>query len=441
MKKFILKSLLFIICLSILFNLKSIKTGATGNNINYSTEYVKLYYSHLYQNYLPNYTNRICGYQAFCNLLGYWDNYWDEAFISNNNNQKAPLLGEGFYRYESINSPGMRNISLPKTWVEDGDELVEVYDFSSLCDVSEASYEDKLLLLAAKTHFDSNYSLFGTLLHIVDYNNLINSFSPYVINTLHLDGLELDDAFDLYSDYFDYIEANNSFVKSNYTFTSVSGIVINNNQTVITDYRNQVISYLNDGYPVICMLIPYNEGTYNNLNNITGHFMVCYEYDLVNDRIYGHTDNVPGESASPHYDISSYNEDMSIAAYYVITPNNSLSHNCTWAYVDEDEYNNTLHYCPCFLLNHMHTYSGTQLQTEHICSNVECKFHEEHTGTYSPITNNSISHITHCETCGGDYIMVHDYEILGNLSICKKCLYRYKSSDIIIYKKEEEEIL
>ncbi len=408
------------------------KDKIIADEINYSDDYVKTYYDTLYSNYLPNYSNTLCGYQAFCSLLSYWDNYWDDSFIQANYEQKTLVDGLGFSYAFSLYSPGIREVDLPI--IEPQPHNI-IYDFSGLGNLDGLSNEQQIALLAAQTHYNNYYSLFGKLLRLV--NDSVYYFNAGILNTLYLNGMTANQTFDIYDSYFNDINSNTSFNSSNYNFIRQIGYSYNGNYMTITDLRNSVISYLEDGYPVICLLAPLGSGTYDF--SFDGHYAVCYEYDSINNKIYGHTSVANGtfDNVYTRYDIDSYADDVSIAGYYVITPKNVNSHVCTWAYQNVNDFNEVKYYCPCFIYNHTHTLSQTQ--TEHSCTNLECGFHEEHYGSYTQ--KNQYAHFTYCIICNYTYIMSHDFEVHSGYSICRKCDFYQKGSDIIIYKKDEEELI
>lgn len=408
------------------------KITITADNINYSSDFINKYYRKLNTYYLPNYSNTLCGYQAFCTLLCYWDNYWDENFIETDIDMKASVDGLGFYYYDDISSPGIKRITMPTN------ESGYVYNayFEPNSNFASLPENEKIAIFAASVHYNNDYSLFGKLLNLVN-SNITDFNSTSVLNSLYLNGMTIEQAFALYDSYFSDLNLNTSFNASNYYFVRQSGITISGDQVTITDLKNDVINYLNNDYPVLCLLVPHNSGTYNY--SFSGHFVVCYDYDSVGDIIYGHTDYATGTNTivDTHYNIDDYADEVTIAGYYVIIPKNTNTHTCTWAYLNNNDFDELKHYCPCYITSHIHTI--TYNQNTHSCTDLECGMHEEHEGTYSQY--NRYSHYLHCDTCNTSFIKSHDFEIHSNYSICRKCNYYVSGSDIIIYKKEEDDFI
>lgn len=450
MKKIIL-GIIFLLCLFF----GNIKLKASIDNVNYSSEYINLYYEHLMQNRLINYENNICGYQSFTSLLSYWDNYWNDGFISPLRERKGNLNNNGFYYFYTKDSPGINNnVEVPHNTelITEDNPLGLNFDINTFLNDHSFNYyfndpfpnltidEKMYYYIYNVCFFNANTNLFGQLLSMArDINHGTNSNSiitPNNRNVFFLDGMTNTEAFSLYNMYLNYIDTHSSYINLNdYYIYQLNGIQTEGNSIIINDLRNDVIQILEAGYPVICMLTPLSEGTYSNID-VYAHFLLCYEYNSTLDKIYGHTDVMSNNvlTLDTHYDISQYNEDMCITGYYAIVPKASQSHNHTWAYLSNDPDPDPYHYCPCQIYSHVHTLS--YYQSYHYCTDSECGFHETHYGTYTQ--KNNYAHFTHCIVCGGTFIMSHDFVPHNGDSICSLCGQIVPGGDVIIYKKKEE---
>ena len=242
------------------------------------------YYSHLSNNRSYN-LHGSCGYVAISLFLSYYDTFWNDCFIPE--------------QYEAIShdlniSPGVKS---EEFFVGQSESQISSF-------IRNNTYSNSYFqFLLFKIGYDGGYiSCTDTSLSV----GVSNSIMDYVLNT--------------------YLYDSNYLGLYRYSYM-LDDIDSNDTEHTSLDVKNFAINYVKKGFPVII--------------GIPGHVTVAYDYDEVNDNLYGHWGW--GDSDS-HRLYTSFSDSWALVL--------DADHVHTANYIIDEE-----SICPCDLACHIHDYS------------------------------------------------------------------------------------
>lgn len=314
------------------------------------------YLSYYFKNLTNNFGNNIkgsCTYVAFAMLLSYYDTYWDDSIIPENYDMVTMLSSNELGL--NVESPGIytENESIMPIGIstEDYYQAVERYSNSHL--------HLKLIQMGKEKfgqyEFDDPYTPCG-----LTYYELLDLADCYL---------------------YDYMGFNTSKISHTSTRNNVRQFVINNIQ---------------NGKPV---LVRMKSTTITGI----GHAFILYDYDEVNDELYGHLGWKSSTYGYEHIKLSTtlYDYFLDAMVFNITTP-----HSCSNNYKYSEGYNHLETYCPCkhgIHDGHNHNYANYEW-VNNTMHNAEC-----HCGTKtiqghvvsSDAFNNGQRYAT-CLLCGGN---------------------------------------
>ena len=282
--------------------------NSTPNN---STLYYNQYYSTQYfYNLTHNFGNNLvgsCGYVAMGMLLSYWDTYWDDNVIPENYDMISLLDSNELN--SNVESPG---IYREPSYIPD-----ESYDeyYQSIEQYSSAHFHLNLIKMGKEVFHQYQFD---------------NQSSPTGMN------------------FYQSQELLNYYLY-NYRGYTPSDVIFNG----ADDPRSFAINEIKRGNPVVLCV--------EHENNSSGHIVIAYDYDLINDEIYVH----PGwGSALTHVTLNSIGYDKYWWAYSLDFNN---SHQCSDNYKYSDGYNLVKTHCSCEL----------EVHPEYVHHHIfECKYYD-----------------------------------------------------------------
>lgn len=316
-----------------------IVTNATYNTTSYyyndsilyqDNKYATYYFKNLTENFGNN-VKGSCTYIAFAMLLSYYDTYWNDMIIPENYDMITMLSNAELEL--NVESPGIYTENSSLVWssmsTADYYQIVEQY--------SNAHLHLKLIQMGKEKfgqyRFDDSYSPCG-----LTYSQLVELMQYYL---------------------YDYMD----FTTSEISYTSATSNV-----------RQFVIDNIQNGKPV---LVRMGSTTVSGI----GHAFILYDYDEVNDELYGHWGWKLHGYEFEHIKLSTtpYDDFWDATVLNVDT-----THNCSNNYKYSDEYNSLQTYCPC-----------------------KHSIHEEHEHSYVRyVWKNGTHHISYCD-CGGIALTPH----------------------------------
>ena len=316
MKKIFIFTILVLVSIMVLENVKPVNTSEISADIVSSASYNtnNFYYndstlyqddkyaSYYFNNLTDNFGNNIkgsCTYIAFAMLLSYYDTYWDDTIIPESYDMITMLSNNQLTL--DVESPGIYTENSSLVWSSMSTanyyQVVEQY--------SNAHFHLKLIQMGKEK--------FG-------HYRFDNPSSPC--------GLTFSQLSELMSYYlYDYMDFDIS--KISYTSTQ-------------TNVRQFVIDNIQDGKPVLVRM-----GS-TSVSGI-GHAFILYDYDETNDELYGHWGWKLGGYKFEHIKLSTTPYDDFWDATVL---NVSDEHNCSNNFKYSDEYDYLETYCPC--VHNMH---------------------------------------------------------------------------------------
>ena len=306
-------------------------------------QFASYYFSNLTRNFGNN-VKGSCTYIAFAMLLSYYDTYWDDSIIPESYDMITMLSNNVLGL--TVESPGIysEDTILP----EDDDISISTDDYYQLIEqYSNAHFHLKLIQLGKEKFgqykFDNESNPCGLL-----YAHLVELMNYYL---------------------YDYM----GFTTSEISYTSCTSNV-----------RQFVIDNIQAGKPV---LVRMGSTTVSG-----GHAFILYDYDEVNDELYGHWGWKYNNYEFEHIKLSTTQLDVFWDATVL---NVNTAHNCSNNYKYSDGYDHLETYCSC-------AYG----------------IHEEHEHTYtSYMWRNGFKHIARC-VCGAMTLVPH---VITQTST--KCIY------------------
>ena len=227
----------------------------TGFPFAYNPSYSSFYYKKLVDN-IPRNNGLInnCGYVALAMLLSFYDSFFDDTFIEEDYDQPVVISSLDDSVFSS--SPGVKDSE---------------FDLGSLTSNDELDYPKYVSLKISQNDF------LGKLYQIGIESGAMNDSRH---TTLNFEQLLL-----LVRGYFNaYPELNNKVItQSAQLGERVDGLYVGNSNFtgLITSVilRRIIIDKISQGNPVIVG---------GNISESAGHIAIAYEYDPINDIIYGH---------------------------------------------------------------------------------------------------------------------------------------------------------
>ena len=440
MKKIIIASAFLIIL--VIANILNVNADDNDDESTYLNNYACHYYSNNDYNYIINETNSYCSFQSFGHLLMYWDSYWNDGFINDSHFVENDSVVYSMDELNTVYSPGILfyeygyDLSLPN---EEDEYWSQNSTFYNNVTMNVSPYKSMLSCMVDVYQDNSgNFNdviIFGANFSEV-YSKLIVPYFNSVYCTIGYDNL-----------------------LANY---NVYHEVLNLNEYAY-DYKDQIIGWVSQGYPVLVGFYQVEEGTYNS--GLSGHCCVVYDYDENSETLYAYTDveNNNQMELSKHYAIPN---DAIFPEYFVIYPKNNDSHSHSYNYFVYDEMNDSYSgYCSCELNSHQHilnkryfsiynptncyekycfcgfseTYSHSYYSqgNKHYCN--ECGNDGLHRGLF--IYNNQYYCSGKCAVCLLDLTLPHQWQINGTKKTCSLCGRTTLVETPIVKKKEEEEVL
>ena len=337
----------------------------------YQTQY---YATHYFNNLSTNYGNNYigsCSYVSLAMLLSYYDSYWDDSIIGNNDNYQIydePSVFSTITSLSSISSPGIKNdgylnanklnaINAAKPSNEQQSELSFTQYYEVVEDNSYNHFHLKLIELGRVSKICEIYEFFN--------------INPYGLGRIGRQNLIEH-----------YLYTYRNFESENIWY-----------ECVTTNVEEYIIDNVSQGVPVL-MAVAYADGG--------GHAFIVYDYDPNTGKLYGH---MGWGSNLTHIDISSMGYlYIKNAATIKINTNHSHSNNY------KDSYGNT--YCSCYFPvhpEHVHSYAQyNSVSHQYTCGCVANTPYANHRFSYSSI--NSTQHVGVCIDCGYTSTSTHNFE-------------------------------
>ncbi len=378
-------------------------THTPTNNPNiYQTQfYATYYFSNLTTNYGDNYIGS-CSYVSLAMLLSYYDSYWNDYILSDDENgdiYDAPAFFSTTDSLDSISSPGILNdghlcigklnlINTGKTDDEKQNNLTYTQYFEVVEDNSSNYFHLKLIELGRVSKICELYEFFNVNPYGLGQNGRKKLINHYL---------------------YDY----KNFEKEHIYY-----------ECVTTNVEDYIIINVSHGIPVL-IAVAYADGG--------GHALIVYDYDQSTGKLYGH---MGWGSNLTHIDLSSmgYLYIKNAATIKITT-----GHNCSNNYVDSSGITHCSCYFPCHP-EHEHKYEASagaenmfhvykcgcvaendtpvlhrfetvivdNDQHKDVC--IDCGYESEavaHNFEYT--TNNDETHTKSCLDCGFSTTDVHNY--------------------------------
>lgn len=263
-----------------------------------NNNYLFTYYYHLIDN-MPRNTMGICGYTGISMLLSFYDSYWYDYFVTEQYDSEKSFLDSSLLNSsvaDSYNSPGVKNnITSSGPSIETFKKEIKNM---GITDEQSATFKDELdkrISGFVLEQINSNTFL-GKLFQVAIDNQIIKSrYIPgcSVNNDYYLNGIGVN--YDIMSTVLGgYISSNNS-IKNRVSI--VTSKLQNDSQIEKTRIRSEIINIVKSGRPVLMGGNGYEDNNHNGVQDFTndpntnegtfGHVVVAYDYDEVNDILYG----------------------------------------------------------------------------------------------------------------------------------------------------------
>ena len=380
-------------------NLEILFGSHTPNNVStiYQTQhYATYYFYNLVLNYGNNYMGS-CSYVSLAMLLSYYDSFWDDSIITNDEDEDVydvPTLFNTTNLFKNISSPGIRDdtnlitaklnaINAEKTIEEQQSELTFSQYYEVVEDNSNSYFHLKLIELGRVSKICEIYEFFN--------------INPYGLGRIGREKLINH-----------YLYTYRDFDKDNISYKCVTDNV-----------EEYIIENVSEGIPVL-VAVGYADGT--------GHAFIVYDYDSTTGKLYGHM----GWGADmTHIDISSMNYlyIKNAATIEIKTPH---SHNNN--YIDQM---GTTH-CSCYFSchpEHVHQYELSSDNNKHKYS-CNCSLYDSnyYNHDYEYVDSDATTHIIACSECGYSYSEEHNRSTylywIGDKHAykCKDCGYIYEDT-------------
>lgn len=272
--------------------------GDTSDIFTPNKNYMSNYFSHLNTNFPFNRLG-ICGYTAISMFLSYFDTYWNDAVIEEKYEQhermKSTSFSDPYVSYSSYNSPGVyNNITYSDPSVDD---LKNEMRANGITNEKSNEYKEALdrLIMREVTKQINDETFLGKLYEIAIENGSIKPhfvMNEYTVaNSEYLDGIGVNNTI-MTNVLCDYVSKNELLNKS-VTITSSkirSGWFISYDEEKAR-IRSEIVELIKSGKPVLMGGGGYTDSNNNRKQDKNesrwGHVVVAYEYDSINDIIYG----------------------------------------------------------------------------------------------------------------------------------------------------------
>lgn len=246
-------------------------------NYSYTSIYKNQYFSRLRQ-YFPINEFGTCAYVSMGTILSYYDTFWNDNTIYENADQYVYINNFSDMTNGTIpNSPGVKYYCTGLPNPKENDSASEIY-------TKNYNYYDEI------TNDMKNLQAYILFTYAEDLG-LIN------LNEIDAFGIASSELKMVFDDYLEYELLDDVY----------SLIYYSNESKTSAQLRNLAITYIEMGYPVIL------GANYNYSNSNTGetkngsHTVVAYEYDSINDTIYGHNGYyIPDDNEFSHCNIESF---------------------------------------------------------------------------------------------------------------------------------------
>lgn len=224
-------------------------------------------------------------------LLSFYDTYWNDTIIDEKYDAPVTITGNTLQNL-TIASPGVQNDTMPSK-----DEVIQKIkpdgmskdEFLASSEFPEAF---EFGIMQEVKHLVESDTFLGKLFSIALNNGSITPSQPYdyyssPINPTFLNGIGVN--YDIVTNIInDYLLDNEA----------ISGVVTLNSSKLQQDtsiektrLRNEIISLLQSGKPVLVGGSHYNDDNNNGIRDpnerLSGHLVVAYRYDEINDVLYG----------------------------------------------------------------------------------------------------------------------------------------------------------
>lgn len=294
-------------------------TGLGDPNFSQDSSFLETYYRNLATN-KPSNSFGICGYTGISMLLSFYDTYWNDAIIDEKYDSPVAIIGASLQNL-TVASPGVQNDTMPsqnaiiqKIKPDDmtRDEFIASSDFPRAFEFG-IMQEVKLLI--------DNDTFLGKLFSIALNNGSIKPSQTYDYyssgNQSYLNGIGVS--------YNIVVNTINDYLLNNEAITNV--VTLNTSklqqETPLEKarLRNEIIALVQSGKPVLVGGSHYNDTNNNGIKDpnetASGHLVVAYCYDEVNDILYG---NMGWNINQTERNIDEY-FNIKIADYYSLNMN------------------------------------------------------------------------------------------------------------------------
>lgn len=316
-----------------------------------STHFSHKFFKNLTTNKLKNSMNN-CGYTAIGMLLSYYDVYWSNDFIEEKYESNITSVRENTFEQNSTHdSPGVvdtldsYNLNLMKELADDPNSVVkgmnreEALDIlvmrAILKEINLDSFAGKLFSTALENNLIAHYFTLDSYEH--------NNKEEYIRSGMNEYSNGLGVSYNIVDGVLrNYINSNN---KVNEHVSIETSWLVNNTVNEKRRIRNEIISYVKTGKPVLMGGNGYTDKNGNGVQDYYGkdddrneasygHEVVAYYYDEINDILYGHM----GRTSSGYnfYNLDNY-FNVQISDYWCLSINKNLKRDYTTKYFISDK--------------------------------------------------------------------------------------------------------
>lgn len=311
-----------------------------GDTFVSNKNYLSAYYSHLHRN-MPLNILGICGYTGISMLLSFYDSYWNDDFIAEQyDSDYSKIKSTDLYssltsKYES---PGVwNNIDYSYPSVTDlKNEIIA----SGITDPESTAFKealDRKVMGEVYEQIDDGTFL-GKLFEIGIENGSIKPHfieSEYhVANEGYVEGIGVN--YDIMNSVLsDYINDNENLRGK---VSIVTSKLNNDSSSEKNRIRSEIVEIVKTGRPVLMGGNGYSDSNHNGVQDKDeqsfGHVVVAYEYDEVNDILYGNMGW--RSSAHSHRNLDDY-FNIQMSDYWTLNISSSLPKNRTNNYIFRDK--------------------------------------------------------------------------------------------------------